>query len=151
MDLDFFFSLLKVVTLGIYPELSVKLLTGPFPLFKTLWLSACTVLEFCNVSSNTANTCDHWKCNMKAQVLLIRALIKAALLNCMAGSHFTFMVIAEAESKQSHKSSSMWCVAYEAVLLTISELHSYDLYNSNTGLPCKERQNKVLTRVTLVT
>lgn len=44
---------------------------------------------------------------MKAQVLLIRALIKAALSKCMAGSHFTFMIIAEAESKQSIKSTSM--------------------------------------------
>jgi len=44
---------------------------------------------------------------MKAQVLLIRALIKAALSNRVAGSHFTFMRIAEVELKQSLRSSFM--------------------------------------------
>lgn len=129
----------------------MKLITGPVPLAKTLWLSACTVLEFHNVSNNTANTCDHWKCNMKAQVLLIRALIKAALSKRMAGSHLTFTAKAEAQSKKSLKSSSVCHLADEAMLLAISKLHSYELCNSNAGLPRKERQNKVFTGVTLVT
>lgn len=47
------------------------------------------------MSKNPANNCDHWKCNIKDMVLLIRALRGAALSKYMAGSHFSFMAKAE--------------------------------------------------------
>lgn len=98
----------------------MKLVTALFPLFKTLWLSACTVLEFHNVSNNTGNPCDQWKCNMKAQVLLIRALKKAALLCVRFPLHFHD----KSRSRMKAIPQKLIHVAYEAIVLPISKVHS---------------------------
>lgn len=81
---------------------------------------------------------------MKAQVLLIRALIKAALSKCMAGSHFSFMAKAEAQSKQSLKFSSILHLAYEAILLAICEFRSHVLCNSTAAGLCGKKSQSQL-------
>lgn len=120
MDLIFFF-LVKFVTLGFIQSL-VMLVTALFPLFKTLWLSAWMVLEFHIVSNNTGNTFDQWKCNMKAQALLIRAYFfkNAALLYVRLPLHF------HDKNRSRVKAIPQKLIhgAYEAIVLAISKVHS---------------------------